>query len=80
VTDLDVELDQLQAPALPCLSCMHGYPQHRDAGGHCGARIGGGAAGAGGIVVPCPCAGFRWVDPGGPPVGSYLDPPTTPAM
>jgi hypothetical protein len=68
VDSLDEELQELvQADALCCRSCTHGYPAHEDAGGHCRHVIAG--------VMPCPCAGFQWVDPAGPPVGSYGDPP-----
>jgi hypothetical protein len=74
--DLDDELRGLTpAPAaapLSCLSCSHGYPAHPDAG-HCTDRVGGFSSPA--AAVPCPCPGFRWVDPGGPPVGSYSEPP-----
>jgi hypothetical protein len=31
--------------------------------------------GAGGPCQATGCIGFRWVDPGGQPVGSYADPP-----
>lgn len=27
--------------------------------------------------LPCRCRGFRWVDAGGQPVGSYRDAPTS---
>jgi hypothetical protein len=65
---IDAELQQLAGDAVPCRGCGHGYPQHADAGGRCRVVIN--------DRFPCFCTGFRWVDPGGPPVGSYADPPT----
>ena len=60
--------------AIACRGCSHGYLEHDNTGGHCGGRIGGFSAPA--TALPCPCPGFRWVDPGGPAVGSYRDPPS----
>ena len=74
--DLDDELRQLLPPApapVRCRSCGDEYGAHPD-GGHCTARVGGVAGGLA-AAIPCPCPGFRWVDPGGPPVGSYGSPP-----
>jgi hypothetical protein len=75
VTDLDTELAELVggAPAVNCRRCSHGFPVHEDAGGHCRGRVGGWSSPAAGI--PCPCPGMQWVDPAGPGVGSYTDPP-----
>jgi hypothetical protein len=42
-------------------------------GGHCRAELGGLIHPAGARL--CPCAGFRWVAPDGPQVGSYREPP-----
>jgi hypothetical protein len=72
--DLEWELAELTGAApLFCRSCNHAYPEHEDAGGHCRGRVGGFSSPA--AAIPCPCAGFRWVDPSGPSVGSYADPP-----
>lgn len=71
-TDLDQELRQLEAPAVPCRSCGHGYPDHDAGGGHCSAMIGGWSSPAAG--VPCPCPGFRWVAVRGEP--DYDGPPS----
>jgi hypothetical protein len=73
VDALDAELLELEAPAVPCRRCSHGFPEHADAGGHCTGRFGGWSSPADG--VPCMCPGFLWVDPGGPAVGSYLEAP-----
>jgi hypothetical protein len=66
VDQVDRELAQLQE-AVPCRRCTHGYPAHRDAGGPCGEVIN--------DRFPCLCPGMQWVDPDGPSVGSYSDPP-----
>lgn len=81
MSDLDRELLELvpaaAAPApLRCRSCGDTYPEHPDAG-HCTAKVGGFSSPA--AAVPCPCPGFRWIDPDGPPVGSYGSPPTVAA-
>lgn len=60
-----------------CHGCGHGYPEHEPDGGACR------AAEAGPVLrregpLPCGCPGFRWVDPDGPAVGSYTDPPQRP--
>lgn len=68
------ELEELTAPAVECRRCHHGYPEHEAGGGHCRGMLGGWSSPASGI--PCVCPGMQWVDPGGPPVGSYLEPPT----
>jgi len=66
--EVDEELDQLVA-AVPCSRghCRHPYPEHDDAGGRCGHVVN--------DRFPCTCQGFQWVDPTGPAVGSYTDPP-----
>ena len=64
---IDLELAGL-AGAVPCQRCTHPYPEHEDAGGHCREVING--------RFPCLCPGMQWVDPQGPAVGSYTDPPT----
>lgn len=66
--DVDEELAEL-VQAVPCRSCTHPYPIHQNTGGHCRHVIN--------DAMPCPCAGFQWVDPAGPAVGSYTDPPDT---
>lgn len=73
--DLDAELAELveEAPALRCRRCQTPWPQHGDAGGPLTLRAGGFSSPA--AAVPLRCPGFLWVDPGGPPVGSYADPP-----
>lgn len=53
------------APEVDCAACGDPYRQHAG-GGRCRARDGDGH---------CPCLGFRWVDPAGPAVGSYREPP-----
>jgi hypothetical protein len=58
---------------LTCHRCGHTYPQHDPDGGRCGAPVPG-------LLNPraiafCDCPGFRWIDPAGPAVGSYGDPP-----
>lgn len=64
----------MTAPApLPCRTCTHGYTDHEPDGGHCRAELGGLIHPAGARL--CPCAGFRWVAPDGPQVGSYREPP-----
>lgn len=70
---IEGELAALTAAAVGCRSCGHGYPEHEAGGGHCGGRIGGCASPAN--AIPCPCPGFRWIDPAGPSVGSYTDAP-----
>jgi hypothetical protein len=65
VAALDEELLDLEA--VRCRRCTHGFPEHEDAGGHCRQVVAG--------VMPCPCPGMQWIDPGGPAIGSYTDPP-----
>jgi hypothetical protein len=67
VEAIDRELEQLVG-AVPCRRCIHPYPQHADAGGPCQEVIN--------DRYPCSCPGMQWVDPAGPSVGSYADPPT----
>lgn len=57
-----------------CHACGHGYPDHDPDGGHCTAELGYPPVRRSGVLC-CPCPGFRWVDPDGPAVGSYTDPP-----
>lgn len=54
---------------LVCRRCWDPYGEHAPDGGACGAVKGEHEK------VPCVCPGFRWVDPDGPPVGSYGDRP-----
>jgi hypothetical protein len=67
-------LEELEGPAVLCRRCHHGYPEHAAGGGHCHGTIGGWSSPA--AALPCMCPGMSWVDPGGPPVGSYTDAPT----
>jgi hypothetical protein len=46
---------------------------HGDAGGPVRVSAGGWSSPAAAVPVTCP--GFLWVDPSGPPVGSYSEPP-----
>jgi hypothetical protein len=72
--DLDDELVELVLPgAIRCASCGTAYPLHGDAGGPVRVTVGGWSSPANAIPITCP--GFRWVDPAGPPVGSYGSPP-----
>lgn len=64
---LDLELEQLTAPAVRCLRCGTPYPEHGDAGGSTTVRAG--SWGGNPMGVPIRCPGFRWVDPGTPPGG-----------
>lgn len=59
------------APAT-CRRCGVGWPDHND-GGLVRQVVGGWSSPAAGIPVVCP--GFAWVEPDGPSVGSYLEPP-----
>ena len=59
------------ATELRCRRCLDRYSEH-DPDGHCQAVKGEHEP------VPCPCTGFLWVDPEGPPVGSYREPPQRP--
>ena len=52
-----------------CARCLDGYSHHDPDAGRCRATKGEHEP------IPCPCPGFRWVDPAGPHVGSYTDPP-----
>jgi hypothetical protein len=61
---LDLELEQLTAPAVTCHRCGTPYPQHGDAGGPITVRAG--AWGGNPMGVPIRCPGFQWVDPAGP--------------
>jgi len=67
VEAIDQELAALAGGAVRCQRCTHGYPDHEDAGGRCRQIIN--------DRFPCLCPGMAWVDPDGPPVGSYGDPP-----
>lgn len=60
---------------VPCHRCGHGYGDHDADGGHCEHVLGDMAAPRAGMG--CPCPGFRWVDPDGPPLG-YGQPPQHP--
>lgn len=73
VDRLDEELAELQAPALRCRRCGTPFPLHGAAGGPVTVRVGGFSSPA--AAVPIGCPGFLWVDPAGPPVGSYRDRP-----
>jgi hypothetical protein len=68
VASIDQELAQLEAVTCQRGHCVHPYPEHADAGGPCRHVVN--------DRFPCTCTGFRWVDPDGPAVGSYADPPT----
>lgn len=71
--DLDVELEELIAGTpIICAVCGVPWPRH-NAGGPVTVRVGGWSSPA--AAVPIRCPGFRWVDPGGPAVGSYREPP-----
>jgi hypothetical protein len=72
--DLDAELAALVAPAISCRRCGTPFPAHGEAGGPVTVRSGGWSSPAAAVPVACP--GFLWVDPAGPPVGSYGSPPT----
>lgn len=61
---------------VPCQGCGHGYPDHEADGGHCTAAIGTPLVPLS-RALPCPCPGFRWVDPAGPATG-YHRPPQRP--
>lgn len=75
VDRLDEELQELTEPAVRCRRCGTPYPLHGDAGGPVTVRAGGFSSPA--AAVPILCPGFLWVDPAGPPVGSYREPPTS---
>lgn len=66
-------IEELTNDAVTCRrgGCQHPYPGHDPAGGHCRTPISNSPA----YRLPCMCPGFLWVDPAGPPVGSYSDPP-----
>lgn len=64
--EIDAELAGLVQP-VPCHRCTHPYTGHGDAGGPCRVVIN--------DRFPCLCPGMQWVDPAGPGVGSYTDPP-----
>ncbi len=71
--DLDVELEELTAAQpITCASCGTPWPRH-NRGQAVVVRVGGFSSPA--AAVPIRCPGFRWVDPVGPPVGSYGTPP-----
>lgn len=77
VDDLDAELlDLVQEPAVLCRRCGTPYPLHGDRGGPVTVAVGGFSSPT--AAVPLTCPGFLWVDPSGPPVGSYGDPPARP--
>jgi hypothetical protein len=71
--DLERELAALVSPAIRCRRCQTPYPEHGAAGGPVTVAAGGWSSPAAAVPVRCP--GFLWVDPGGPPVGSYRDAP-----
>jgi hypothetical protein len=75
MSELDVELEQLVTgqEAIRCRRCRTPFPLHGAAGGAVTVRVGGWASPA--DAVPLTCPGFLWVDPGGPPVGSYGEEP-----
>jgi hypothetical protein len=74
VTSIEAELLELvEGPALLCRRCGTPFPLHGDAGGPVGVRVGGWDSPANALRITCP--GFQWVDPAGPPVGSYREPP-----
>lgn len=70
---LDLELEQLTAPAITCRRCGTPFPQHGDGGGPVTVRAG--SWGGSPMGVPILCAGFLWVDPATPP-GGYSAPPS----
>lgn len=73
--DLDLELLELEqtAAAVACARCAVPWTEHGDAGGPITVRAGGFSSPA--AAIPLRCPGFAWVDPAGPAVGSYLEPP-----
>ena len=60
--------------AVTCRGCGHGYDRHATPGGSCTSAV----LPSSSPAQPCLCPGFRWIDPGGPAVGSYTDPPSRP--
>ena len=73
--DLDSELRELEEtlPVVRCARCGTPWPAHGDAGGPLTVKTGGFSSPA--AAIPLRCPGFAWVDPAGPGVGSYSDPP-----
>lgn len=76
---LDVELVELvdAVRAVRCARCALPWPLHGDAGGPVTVVAGGFSSPA--AAVPLTCPGFAWIDPGGPGVGSYREPPESAA-
>lgn len=70
--ELELELLQLAAAPLTCARCRTPWPEHNN-GGAVRVKVGGWSSPAAAVPVTCP--GFLWVELGGPPVGSYLEPP-----
>jgi len=71
--DLDVELRALTAAQpVTCRTCGTPWPAHNGGGA---VRVAAGGFSSPAAAVPVTCPGFAWVDPAGPPVGSYSDPP-----
>lgn len=71
---LDDEFRELVQAAVDCRRCGHGYPAHEAAGGHCRAHV----IGWGSVErdLPCPCPGFRWIEPTPPAPVDYSAPPS----
>jgi hypothetical protein len=70
--DLDHELAELLAQPVTCRRCGTPFPEHNGGGA---VRVAAGGFSSPAAAVPVTCPGFLWVDPGGPPVGSYGSPP-----
>lgn len=62
--------------AVACFACGHPYSDHDPDAGHCRHLVGAELVDRA-HSLPCPCAGFQWVDPAGR-APRYGQPPQLP--